>query len=357
MELALAGAAPPNFRNVDELTWQQLEALDRDRTVCVCAVSALEVHGPHLPIGSDLHQACWLADETGRRFAVDHPDWTVLRYPPLPIGTDELPLPGSINSPPRTVYRVVRALGDQLARAGFRYVAITNAHGGPRHAAALEAACRRVSRRHGIAMFSPAIRALHPMVSGKKFAEVEALIGRELGSDERRGLISGEHAGTWETSWYLAQRPDLVAPEYKSLAEDHPPPLRWLERLGRRLGGQPATEADPASEGALSLGQLLVTLAGSLGWLLNARTGYGRGGARVSYSGWPAVATADVGRAYAELPVRMCLEDLEGVTSGRLDPLDVRSIASDPFVIQPYFPRVVFAALGLVAALALWLLL
>ena len=76
----------------------------------------------------------------------------------------------------------------------------------------------------------------------------------------------------------------------------------------------------------------------------------------MSYSGWPAVAAADIGRAYAELPVRMCLEDVEGVTSGRLDPLEVRSIASDPFVIQPYFPRLVLTALGLLGLGVLWLL-
>src|SRR5262245_27740447 len=149
---------PANFRRADELPAVALRALDRDRTLCVCAVSALEVHGPHLPIGADLHQAAWMADETGRRFAVAHPDWTVLRHPPLPIGADELPLPGSIESPPRVVYRAVVALGESLARAGFRTVMVANAHGGPRPAAALEAACRRLPRRCGIATFTPPAR-------------------------------------------------------------------------------------------------------------------------------------------------------------------------------------------------------
>ncbi len=352
MEPLLAEAPPKNFRALDELTWPEITALDRDRALCVCAVSALEVHGPHLPLGSDFHQACWLADETGRRFAARHPDWAVLRHPPLALGTDELPLPGSINSSPRTVYRAVRALGDSLARAGFRYVMITNAHGGPRHAAALESACRAVSRRNGIAMFTPAIRALHRMVTGQTLAEVEALIGRPLSENERHGLVSGEHAGTWETSWYLAQRPELVAPEYKSLAEDHPPKLRFVVALGERLGALLARLG--VSSGKLPVKDLLASLAGSLGWLANARYGWGRAGERVSYSGWPAVASADVGRAYAEIPVRLCLEDLEAVVSGRLAARDVRSIASDPAVIQPWFPRLALAALAALAGVALF---
>ena len=225
---------PANFRRADELRWASLRALDGDRTLCVCAVSALEVHGPHLPIGADLHQAAWMADETGRRFAAAHPEWTVLLHPPLPIGADELPLPGSIDSPPRVVYRAVVALGESLARAGFRTVMVTNAHGGPRHAAALEG------------------------------------------------------------------------------------------------------------------------LAGSIGWLRNAKNGYGRpaGTEPVSWSGWPAVAAADLGRAYAELSVRACLADLDAVVTGRVRAAEIRSIASDPPFLQPNFWRWL-AAGGGAAAFAL----
>lgn len=353
MRPLLETTPPSNFRRVDELTWSELEALDRSRTVCVCAVSALEVHGPHLPVGSDFHQAAWVSDETGRRFAGRHPDWTVLRYPPLPLGTDELPLPGSIDTRPRTVYDAVCALGRSLARARFRYVMLTNAHGGPRHAAALEAACRRVSKRSGIAMFTPSIRALHRLVSGQAMKDVEEIIGRDLTASERHGLVSGEHAGTWETSWYLAQRPELVGAGYPELAEDHPPKFGPLAALGRRLTREGSGDAN----GKLGLGQVLDSLAGSIGWLLNARWGYGRRGARVSYSGWPGVAAADIGRAFSELPVRSCLEDLEAVTEGRLDPLQVKSIASDPIIIQPYFFRAVLGVLGLLALAAIWLLL
>ena len=36
---------------------------------------------------------------------------TLARFPPIPIGTDELPLPGSLNTPARVAYRVVLAFG------------------------------------------------------------------------------------------------------------------------------------------------------------------------------------------------------------------------------------------------------
>jgi hypothetical protein len=72
----------------------------------------------------------------------------------------------------------------------------------------------------------------------------------------------------------------------------------------------------------------------------------------VSYSGWPAVASAELGRAYAELSVRACLADAEAVLAGRIAPEAIRSIASDPPFIQPNFWRWLAAGTG-AAALAL----
>ena len=133
----------------EELTYSQIRELDGRTTICFLPVSALEVHGPHLPLGMDFYMAKWMAEEPGRRFAEAHPDWTVIQYPPLPLGTDELPLAGTMHTNQRTVFTGVRNHGESLAKAGLQYIVVTNGHGGPRHAAALEAACREVTRKTG----------------------------------------------------------------------------------------------------------------------------------------------------------------------------------------------------------------
>jgi hypothetical protein len=76
-------------------------------------------------------------------------------------------------------------------------------------------------------------------------------------------------------------------------------------------------------------------LAGSIGWLLNARFGYG--GREVTYKGDPSVASVELGQAFREILARDCLQVVEQVTAGRRVPEDVRSIASDHAVIQPGF--------------------
>jgi creatinine amidohydrolase len=327
----------------EELSYNQVRRLDRAQTIAFLPVSALEVHGPHLPLGMDWYMARWMAEDTARRFAERHPEWTVVAMPALAIGTDELPLRGSMNVPPRVLYRAVVAAGRALARAGYGYVVVTNGHGGPRHAAALEAACRWVSRRYRISMFTPSIAVLHRIITGGRFDVVESLIGRSLNERERHGLVIGEHAGGWETSFMLAQDASLVDESYTSLGPLAPPQFRPLARVGEWLAARRERRGKDASKVREAFGGI----AGLIGWLLNCRFGYG--GGEVSYKGDPSVASVELGLAFREILARDCLEMVEAVASGRRVADEIRSIASDHAVIQPGFV-VKVAAVGVVVA-------
>jgi len=328
------------------LSYTKVRALDMRRTVCFQPVSALEVHGPHLPIGMDYFMARWMAEETGRRFAEAHADWTVVQLPPLPLGTDELPLAGSMNASQRTVYGAVMAHGRSLARAGYRYIVLTNGHGGPRHAAALEHACLKVSKRCAVQMFTPSVLVLHRIIRGARTEAVESLLGRSLTDAEKRGLLNGEHAGSWETSFMLADHPELVEPIYRDLPLDGPPAFKPLATVGERVVQWRTRRGSDAAK----LREALNSISKSIGWLLNAHYGYG--GPSVTYSGDPSIASAEIGKAFREVMVRDCLDVVEAVTAGTMHARDVRSIASDHAIIQPYF----WERVGLVAAAVLALL-
>jgi creatinine amidohydrolase len=325
----------------EELTYTAINRMPRLHAVAFLPVSALEVHGPHLPLGMDQFLARWMAEECGRRFAERHPGWTVVQLPLLSLGADELPLRGSLDVSPATLYASVVAHGRGLARTGFENVVVTNGHGGPRHAAALEAACRTVSQRAGIRMFTPSIVALHRIVTGGRWARLEELLGRALDDRERGALLCGEHAGAWETSFMLAERPELVEPGFAGLGARQPPAWRPLQSWGRRLADWRARRGGDAR----ALRELVDGLAGGIGWLLNARFGYG--GDEVSYKGDPSVATAEIGHAFRQLLADDCLSIVEAVCAGEMAATDVRSIASEHAVIQPHF----LAKLALAAAL------
>ena len=328
----------------EDLTYTKVRALDMNRTVYFQPVSALEVHGPHLPLGMDFYMARWMSEETGRRFAERRPEWTVVQLPPLPLGTDELPLAGSMNADQRTVYNALLAHGRSLARSGCKYVVVTNGHGGPRHAAALEAACHKISKKHGIHMFTPSISVLHAIISGHRVDAIEAALGRPLDDRERSNLGMGvEHAAGWETSFMLAQCPELVEPGYEQLEYDGPPEVPWI----RKTGDAVAALVNPAK--APKIREMGRAVAGGIGWLLNAHYGYG--GSTVTYHGTPAVASPELGRAFRHVMADDCLALLEAVVNGEKKASEVRSIASDAAPIQPGFWRRVAIAAALVAVL------
>jgi creatinine amidohydrolase/Fe(II)-dependent formamide hydrolase-like protein len=276
----------------------------------------------------DMFMAQWMATETARRFAEAHPDWNVVVYPHIPLGTDELPLPGSMDGHQQTVYRALLAHGASLAQAGFGYAVVTNGHGGARHAAALEAACRATSRKHDIQMFSPSIAVMYGIVRGGRHEQIEASLGRPLTDAEREGLLHGEHAGTMETSFALAERPDQVDESYRELRQLNPPPLKPVAAVGRALAPAFGARSERVRE-------ISDSLAGGVGWMLNAR--YGFGGEPVTYQGDPSAASAELGSAIRETMVQGCLEYAERVTSGEMSAEEVRSIASEPAIIQPGF--------------------
>jgi creatinine amidohydrolase/Fe(II)-dependent formamide hydrolase-like protein len=227
-------------------------------------------------------------------------------------------------------------------------VVVTNGHGGARHASGLEAACREVSHRHGIEMFTPAAAVLYEIITGKRFDRVEIILGRPLTAQERAGLLTGEHAATMETSLILAERPDLVDPVYKELGPGGPPPFRPLAALGVPLGGLLA-RGDPQRQAKVQ--EMVRALAGGIGWLLNARYGYG--GPEVTYMGDPSAASAELGHAIRQVAVEDCLALVESVTRGERRAEDVRSLASDTVLIHPLFLRRVALVAGAVGALFL----
>ena len=189
-------------------------------------------------------------------------------------------------------------------------------------------------------MFSPSIAVLYGIVTGGRHEQLESNLGRPLTEKERQGLLHGEHAGTMETSFALAERPDQVDGTYRELEQMGPPAFKPLGVIGRLV-------APLFGGGSGRVREISNGLAGGVGWLLNARYGYG--GEPVTYQGDPSAASAELGHAIRETMAQGCLEYAEKVTTGELSAEEVRSIASDPAIIQPGF----WQRLGLLSAVAL----
>jgi creatinine amidohydrolase len=224
---------------LEELAAPAVNALDRRRTLVVVGVSPLEQHGPHLPVGVDYLVAGHLAERVAHRVVARRSEWTVVLTPTLPLGSFTFDGAGTIGVRQRVVRDAVADYGSALARAGFRYILVSNGHAGPGHLVALEEAAARVSRRYSVAMASFTGHMAWEFFRGRYLARIEAALGRSLTTQERRAFADDAHGGWWETSLMLLLRPELVDSGYQELPPARYPMLRRLRpNYPTRDGGQ-----------------------------------------------------------------------------------------------------------------------
>ncbi len=195
-----------------ELTQPQLLALDGEHTLAVMALSPLETHGPHLPLGTDVFLAEAVRDRAIEKMQAERPDLDYLVFPSVALGGDPIPAPGSIKIDSRAIHLLLVSTAASLAGMDFKWMLVTDNHGGARHQAAIEKAVRKAWKKHHFAIICPFLNFYRRMVEHDP--DLLEATGTAPGSC---GDIDDSHAGTNETSLMLAAAPDKVADNWKDV--------------------------------------------------------------------------------------------------------------------------------------------
>jgi creatinine amidohydrolase len=230
------------IRELAELTWEDVRDLDRVRTVAVLPVGAVEAHGPHLPLGTDNVIALAMARSGAARLGERGFEAVVLPALPYTAAPFGAAFAGTLSVTPAACASLIADVASEVTRHGFAALAIANAHLDPAHLGALAEAQRLASARGTCPVICPDLT---------RRANAERLT-----EEFRTGAC---HAGRYESSIVLAERPDLVR-----------------TAVQRALPPVPASLSTAIRQGATTFEQA--------------------GGPR-AYFGWPADATADEGRA------------------------------------------------------------
>ena len=69
---------------LEELTYPEIDKIDRERSVFFLTFGNLEEHGPQVPVGSDYYQAIGVRDRLIERLQVAHPDYEMVVVPVIP---------------------------------------------------------------------------------------------------------------------------------------------------------------------------------------------------------------------------------------------------------------------------------
>lgn len=144
------GPRPVTHRQLDYMTWAEAQQFMEHSDAAILPVGAVEMHGPHLPLGNDYLTAWAVA-----RLAAARCDAVVL--PPLAYtwtGATR-PFAGTVSIPADLVIRFIKAICSSLIEHGFRRIVLTSIHGPDSWTLSL--AARQVFEEQGVpvAFFNP----------------------------------------------------------------------------------------------------------------------------------------------------------------------------------------------------------
>jgi len=192
---------------LEELSWKQLDALDREQTIFFIPISPLEEHGPHLPIGTDLLTARDSARESIRQLKKKKPEVTVILSPAIPLGYTKMAsdFPGTVATSVKTIKTIVSDTCGSLAKFGFKYFVICTFHMDLGHMKGIYSGMRKAMKSYPISIIEP----WGPYFFNKEVEKREP----KVGFDTKKEV----HACFRETSLMNYQYPYLVDPSYKNL--------------------------------------------------------------------------------------------------------------------------------------------
>src|SRR5271163_2282808 len=109
----------PPSRQFAYLTWKQVEALDKQKTLLVLPTAAIEQHGHHLPLATDTLINNLLLGHALEKLPADLP---VYALPPVHYGksNEHIGFPGTLSVSAGTFMAVLRDLGASLSKAKFQ---------------------------------------------------------------------------------------------------------------------------------------------------------------------------------------------------------------------------------------------
>lgn len=203
-----------------DLPAPRLSGLLDERSILVLPVGAIEQHGPHLPLSTDVLVPEAVGAAAVDRAAAEGLDVWLLPTLSVSKSDEHAWSPGTLWLSADTLLAVLRDLGRSIAATGARKLVFLNGHGG--NTALLQVANRELRRLHDLQPFT--------MPAGVQRAGTGA--GEE---PDERGF--GIHGGWAETSLVMHLAPDLV--DAGAFARAIPDELSDFTHIG--FNGRPVT--------------------------------------------------------------------------------------------------------------------
>ena len=210
----------PEFDNIDPM-----------KTIAVLPIAAVEQHGPHLPVGTDmiLNQGC--LDLLIERAPADL-DIRILPIQQVGKSNEHIWAKGTVTHTAHTLIDAWFELGQSVSRAGVKKLVFINSHGGNEEIMGIVARELRVREQM--------------LVVKSGWTRFQPPDGMLSDAEKRHGI----HAGDLETSLMLAFHPELVhldkLQDFRSIAARDEQHYKYLRPTGTHAYAWIASDLNPA---------------------------------------------------------------------------------------------------------------
>jgi len=175
-----------------DLSWRQIDALDREKTAIIMPIASIEQHGYHLPVGTDYYLSEGFCKELAK-MEFEAGECVIMPTLQYGLNTEHINYPGTIALGIETIISILRQQIDSLYRHGFRNFLIFNTHGG--NIDLVDGMVRTYRTEHKCRM------DVIDYISGACFRDVDLF--------ENQNCMDC-HAGEFETSMMQYFYPELV---------------------------------------------------------------------------------------------------------------------------------------------------
>lgn len=204
----------PRIQQLTEMTWVELETLDKDHSFVLLPISPIEEHGPHLPLGTDIFGAHDIAQLAAKNVCEKDSTLQAILSPVIPLGCSPITadFPGTISMRGKTLYNLLVDFCTGLADSGFKYIVVVNHHLDSVHLKAILEAIETVCERYGIKIIETAGRILYSRITVEEITK-----GEEMGLSMKTEI----HADVRETSFIKYKYPHLIKHNLEQLPPVH----------------------------------------------------------------------------------------------------------------------------------------
>lgn len=200
---------------ITDISWEELDAIDRQSAVVFLSIAPIEEHGKHLPLGVDLFLTeKWQAD-TIKCIESAKENIQCITFPAIPFGYAELRgFNGNFHIDIKTLKKIVLISLNNIVKWGFKNIVVLSGHADPLHLIAIECCCDAINKKHGEIVIAPMGALFSASEKENMQNEEDPQVANMIAS-----FPNDFHAGWIETSAMLDINAQLVKKNYSEMPD------------------------------------------------------------------------------------------------------------------------------------------